>query len=151
MRGAVCTNRCEVRLYVDGVETPLPQAAPRTSYSGEVVVLLLDGAPAGVLRKLELVMPWGGVVAFRSFTLSPAGARLARPAPPPLTATFYGDSITQGFCADVPYPEALGQWNNWETINLGIGGMHAVNDAALPRLEPLSPSARHAASDAAVH
>ena len=39
---------------------------------------------------------------------------------------FYGDSITQGFCADEPYPEVLARMNNWEAINLGIGGMKTI-------------------------
>ena len=138
--GAVCTNRCEARLYVDGVATPLPrQHGAGGRFSGEQVLLLLDdsagggdvggGPPTGVrtagsaLRKIELVMPWGGVVAFRSFTLSPDTARRQRPTLPTTTVAFYGDSITQGFCADVPYPEAIGQWNGTRRAGVAKEGV----------------------------
>ena len=127
--GATCRNRCEARLYVDGVARPLLDFSVKSVYRGEEVLVLLNEEHAA-MRRVELVMPWGGVVAFRGMTLSPASARRARPPAPALSAVFYGDSITQGFCADVPFPDAIGMWNGWESINLGIGGM--VRAPAVP-------------------
>lgn len=120
-----CTNQCSPQLYVDGELRALPS---RHSEYGEGVhdVLLLEVADSSPRRerRLELVMPWGGQVELLHFRLCCATPNLQQPMP---SSEFhfvaYGDSITQGFCAGTPYPEALARLNGWHALNLGIGGM----------------------------
>ena len=142
-----CDNQCTPTLLVDGEARPL--AAPRKRrYSGdEEVVLLSDTAEAVPrVRRIEMVMPWGAVVAIRGMRLSGRGATgdgaalvARRPAQLPTTRNivFYGDSITQGFCSAEThaYPEEVGRLNRWReaasrerwhTSNLGIAGMRLI-------------------------
>lgn len=119
-----CTNSCEVKLYVDGMQHSLPAQSRRASFNGNQhdELLLLDD---GELRErhVEVVMPWGGEVVVRGFQLCCDAPSLRRPAERKFRYVAYGDSITQGFCAPTPYPEVLGRLHGWDSLNLGIGGM----------------------------
>ena len=123
-----CQMSCEPTVYVDGVRQALPAAGLRKRYDGVVTFDLLTtttGASTSAERHVELVMPWGGVVQINSLELYDDGQLTYSPAPPrrPFTYLAYGDSTTQGFCGDLPYPDQVGRVNNWRTINLGWGGL----------------------------
>lgn len=130
MCGGPCPNHCALKLYVDGVRRALP-SPPRAHMHGFTTVALLhhtgDAAPPN--RTLELVMPRGGHVELVGLRLSVARApalEVRRPHWRPHAAfrwLAYGDSITQGFCADTPYPEIIGRENGWRDINAGISGL----------------------------
>ena len=119
--------------------------------NGHVSLELLAPGQTRALRTLELVMPWGGPVVFRGIELRGEAPLTVRAPPPkePFTYVAYGDSITHGFCAETPcvaraandtlhraappteapacarrrYPELVGRMNNWNSINLGWGGI----------------------------
>ena len=129
MCGGPCPNHCALKLYADGVRA-LP-SPPRARMHGFTTVALLhhtgDAAPPN--RTLELVMPRGGHVELVGLRLSVARApalEVRRPHWRPHAAfrwLAYGDSITQGFCADTPYPEIIGRENGWRDINAGISAL----------------------------
>ena len=83
------------------------------------------GASLEAERHLEIVLPWTGIVEIKGLELYDDGKLTFHPAPlrRPFTYLAYGDSITQGFCGDLPYPDQVGRLNNWRTINLGWGGL----------------------------
>ena len=129
-RRGVCVNHCEPKLYVDGGLQALPEQSRRLEYEGaqQEELLLLDVANISghKNRIIELVMPFGGEIVLRGFRLSCTDGRvptLQRPREHVFQYIAYGDSITQGYCAPTPYPEALGRMNGWNAINLGIGGL----------------------------
>ena len=132
MRGT-CTNHCAIKLYMNGVPRPLPSQSRRADFDAPRTEALLLFEPLGggaqlprTLRKVEIVMPWGGEVAIKGFELQRADGALPslkRPESRPFRFVAYGDSITQGFCAPTPYPEVIGRLNGWNAINLGIGGL----------------------------
>ena len=127
--GCSCAMTCQPTLYVDGRRRELPKTSVKSRYQGMLTLDLLTATSVGPSnqpeRYVELVLPWGGVVQIRSLQLHDEGQLSLRRAPPrrPFTYMAYGDSITQGFCGDTPYPEQVGRLNNWRTINLGWGGL----------------------------
>jgi lysophospholipase L1-like esterase len=145
-RSRRCNNQCAPSLVVDGEVHALAEAA-RGRYTGDEEVALLraagggEGGGGGRVRRVEVVMPWGAVVALRGLRLTRGGggAVLARaPAPAPgRTMVFYGDSITQGFCsaATHAFPEEVARLNfwrearegrRWHAVNMGIAGMRLI-------------------------
>ena len=132
--GLVCRNRCEPKVYVDGRLARLAGNGGKSQYGGDQTFVLLDAGSDRRTRTIELVLPWGAVVSFRHLELdgwreeprAPHGAAWGVAPRKGGRVVFYGDSITQGFCADEPYPEVLARMNNWEAINLGIGGMKTI-------------------------
>ena len=127
--GCSCAMTCQPTLYVDGQRRDLPKTSVKSRYQGLMTLDLLTATSVGPSnqpeRHVELVLPWGGVVQIRSLQLHDEGQLSLRRAPPrrPFTYVAFGDSITQGFCGDTPYPEQVGRLNNWRTINLGWGGL----------------------------
>ncbi len=123
-----CVATCEPTLYVDGERRALPPASIRTRYHGVLALDILTdttGASLVAERHLEIVLPWTGIVEIKGLELYDDGKLTFHPAPlrRPFTYLAYGDSITQGFCGDLPYPDQVGRLNNWRTINLGWGGL----------------------------
>ena len=127
--GCSCAMTCQPTLYVDGRRRDLPATSVRSRYQGVLTLDLLTSTSVGPShqpeRHVELVLPWGGVVQIRNLQLHDEGQLSLRRAPPRRAFTYvaFGDSITQGFCGDTPYPEQVGRLNNWRTINLGWGGL----------------------------
>ena len=127
--GCSCAMTCQPTLYVDGQRRDLPKTSVKSRYQGMMTLDLLTATSVGPSnqpeRHVELVLPWGGVVQIRRLQLHDEGQLSLRRAPPrrPFTYVAFGDSITQGFCGDTPYPEQVGRLNNWRTINLGWGGL----------------------------
>ena len=123
--GCWCAMTCRPTLYVDGERRALPITSVKSRYQGVLTLDLLTDTSNQPERHVELVMPWGGVVQIRSVQLHDDGQLSFRRAPPrrPFTYVAYGDSITQGFCGNTPYPEQVGRLNNWRSINLGWGGL----------------------------
>ena len=119
-----CTNHCAPNIYVDGVLQILPTRRSEFGEGSHDILLFDITTAARRERRLELVMPWGGQVELHQIRLCCGTPSLRRPT---ASSTFhfvaYGDSITQGFCAGTPYPEAIGRLNGWNALNLGIGGM----------------------------
>lgn len=134
----VCNNHCAPKLYVDGRLVALPSAQTEFAQGTHHVKLIdFTGMQTATQRQLEVVMPWGGEVQLRGFSLCCNSPSLQRPpASPQFRFVAYGDSITQGFCANTPYPEVLGRINHWNALNLGIGGMRTTpqHGAVLGRL-----------------
>lgn len=127
-----CRNHCEPKVYVDGVLTQMPEGSAGQRPDIGLVptdVLLVDFTGASSararLRRIELVMPWGGEVHIRGFRLCCGNPqpRVSKPSGSAFKFVAYGDSIVQGFCGAMPFPEVLGRLNGWNSINLGIGGL----------------------------
>jgi len=79
----------------------------------------------GKIHDYEVIMPYGDSVDVVGISVTPE-AKFGKPSPrPAFRCAFYGDSITHGFTAgDVSgtYVFKVAQINNWQLINLGIGG-----------------------------
>lgn len=121
-----CAATCKPVVWVDGKRHSLPASSIRDRYEGITTLELLVERESPGERHVELELPWTGQVHFRSLELQDTGGLSVRRARPRSSFTYvaYGDSITQGFCGDTPYPDIVGRMNNWKTVNLGWGGMY---------------------------
>ena len=80
----------------------------------------------GKMHTYELILPYGDIVELHSVTVNPETAFETPPPRPPARCVFYGDSITQGFCAtriDRTFPFLIGELLDYEVINMGIAGI----------------------------
>ena len=126
--GGVCRNHCEPKVYVDGVRRDLPLASVRERYDGLLTLELLALGERPRERRVEVVMPWGGQVRFGALQLledesTPRVTVRRAPFPRSFTYVAYGDSLTNGMCADTPYPELVGRLNRWNVLNMGLSGI----------------------------
>lgn len=80
----------------------------------------------GKMHTYELILPYGDIVEIHSAAVD-SSAVFEKPEPrPPVRCVFYGDSITQGFCAsriDRTFPFLTGELLDYEVINMGIAGI----------------------------
>ena len=121
-----CMATCKPVVWVDGKRHTLPASSMRDRYDGATTLELLVEPESPGERHIELELPWTGQVHFQSFELQDTGGLAVRQPRSRGSFTYvaYGDSITQGFCGDTPYPDIVGRMNNWKTVNLGWGGMY---------------------------
>ena len=121
----VCNAACSPKLYMNGVRVELPEETIRSFYANGVEEFLLwrHAAPLSSPQRFDLVLPWTASIDLRALRLQNI-QHLSRPAArSDFKYIAYGDSITQGFCSDTPYPEHLARVNGWSANNLGIGGI----------------------------
>ncbi|KAL3892531.1 MAG: hypothetical protein SGPRY_015044 [Prymnesium sp.] len=126
----VCQAQCAVLLYVDGQRQDGVAKSSDGKYKGTVRVLAMAQQIMSV-HQYEVVLPWNAVIELRSIELS--GRRstpqlMPNPPPPHFTYIAYGDSIVQGWCAPEPYPQLIARRNGWQSVNMGIAGMGAVDE-----------------------
>lgn len=125
--GGACRNHCEPKVYVDGVRRDLPVASILERYDGLITLELLAFERPRE-RRIEMVMPWGGQVRFGALQVfedesTPRVTVRRAPLPHGFTYVAYGDSLTNGMCADTPYPELIGRLNRWNVLNMGLSGI----------------------------
>ena len=80
----------------------------------------------GEMHTYELILPYGDIVELHSVSVNSESEFEAPPPRPPVRCVFFGDSITQGFCAsriDRTFPFLVGELLDYEVINLGIAGI----------------------------
>ena len=80
----------------------------------------------GRMHTYELILPYGDIVELHSATVNPDAEFETPPSRPPVRCVFFGDSITQGFCAsriDRTFPFLIGELLDYEVINMGIAGI----------------------------
>ena len=80
----------------------------------------------GEMHTYELILPYGDSVELHSVSVNSESEFEAPPPRPPVRCVFFGDSITQGFCAsriDRTFPFLVGELLDYEVINLGIAGI----------------------------
>lgn len=80
----------------------------------------------GEMHTYELILPYGDIVELHSVSVNSESEFEAPPPRPPVRCVFFGDSITQGFCAsriDRTFPFLVGELLDYEVVNLGIAGI----------------------------
>ena len=80
----------------------------------------------GEMHNYELFLPYGEICEIHSVKVNAGTVFEAPPPPPAFRAVFYGDSITQGFCAsriDLTFPFLTGMLLDYDVVNLGIAGI----------------------------
>lgn len=99
-------------------KTIQPKRAPES-----MVVPLIAKAPG--FHHYELILPYGDSVDFQGLEVNPEARFETPPARTAIRYLAYGDSITHGFTAsavDKSYAFLVAQKNDWQIINLGLGG-----------------------------